>query len=566
MYRPEHPNPQFARKTWQNLNGKWAFALDQTDNGIDKGYAAKDDFSDTIEVPFCPESSLSGIGHTDFIRACWYTRHVDIPKGALTGRVLLHFGAVDYEATVYIGGREVGRHKGGYTPFCIDVTDAVTPGDNLLTVRARDNTRDPMIPSGKQSERSNSYGCFYTRTTGIWQTVWLEFVPVAHIRSVRFTPDAANAAVTVTADVAGAGEFSVAVSYGGEPMAAAAVKAEGAPVTLTLPLAEAHLWEPGHGRLYDVTLIFGDDVVHSYFGLRDVRVDGRRVRINGKSVFQRLVLDQGFYPDGVYTAPDEAALARDIELSMAAGFNGARLHQKVFEPLFLYHADKAGYLCWGEYPNWGLDHTNIEAFFRFYKEWQEAVERDFNHPSIIGWCPFNETWDIGGRPQRNELLEAAYRMTKALDPTRPVIDVSGNYHVMTDIYDLHNYKQDPVLFREKLDKLKDGEVWDPNIPRRQPLPWDGKMPMFMSEYGGIRWSDKDGWGYGEAPKEKEEFLARYKALTEALLANPVIFGFCYTQLYDVEQEQNGLYTYERQPKFDMAFFKAVNTQLAAIED
>ena len=566
MFRPEFPNPQFRRERWQNLNGPWRFALDQTDNGIDKGFAGRDDFEDVIEVPFCPESKLSGVGYTDFIRACWYARHFDIAEEALQGRVLLHFGAVDYAATVFINGREAGRHCGGYTPFCLDITALVSPGDNLLTLRAQDNTRDPLIPHGKQSDRTASYGCFYTRTTGIWQTVWLEFVPRDYIRAVRFMPDVNNTSVTLTADVAGAGDLAVQVTFGGKPMAAATVRAAGGPVTLTLPLAEAHLWQAGQGNLYDVTLTLGRDTVFSYFGLRDIRIEGRRVLLNGKSVFQRLVLDQGFYPDGIYTAPDEAALVKDIELSMAAGFNGARLHQKVFEPLFLYHADRLGYLCWGEYPNWGLDHTDIEAFFHFYKEWAEAVTRDSSHPAVIGWCPFNETWDIAGNAQRNELLEAAYRMTKALDPTRPVIDTSGNYHVMTDIYDLHNYKQDPALFRENLDKLKNGEVWDPNVRRKQPLAWNGKIPMFMSEYGGIRWSQKDGWGYGEAPKTKEEFLARYRGLTDALLDNPAVFGFCYTQLYDVEQEQNGLYTYERQPKFDMAFFKQVNERKAAIED
>lgn len=565
MFRSEFPNPQFRRDEWENLNGPWRFALDQTDNGIDKGFSARDDFDDVIEVPFCPESKLSGIGHTDFIRACWYARHFNVPKEALTGRVLLRFGAVDYEATVFINGREVGRHRGGYTSFCFDVTAAVQAGDNLLVVRARDDTRDPLIPSGKQSARTESFGCYYTRTTGIWQTVWLEFVPRDYVRAVRFLPDVANTAVTLTVETTGAGQVNVEVSYRGQPMTAATLATVGTPVTVTLPLAEAHLWEPGHGRLYDVTITFGQDVISSYFGLRDVRIDGRRVLINGKSVFQRLVLDQGFYPDGVYTAPDEAALVNDIQISMAAGFNGARLHEKVFEPLFLYHADRLGYLCWGEYPNWGLDHTNMEAFFSFWPEWAEELERDGNHPAIIGWCPFNETWDQNGRPQRNELLATAYTLTKSFDPTRPVIDVSGNYHVVTDIYDLHNYKQDPAEFRENLDKLKDGQVWDPNIRRPQPLPWDGKIPMFMSEYGGIRWSQKDGWGYGEAPRAEQEFLNRYKGLTDALLDNPAIFGFCYTQLYDVEQEQNGLYTYERQSKFDMAFFKEVNTRKAAIE-
>ncbi len=565
MFRPEFPNPQFRRENWVNLNGPWSFALDVEDNGTEKKYFERTSFEKTIEVPFCPESALSGIGHTDFINACWYAREIDIPESALTGRVLLHFGAVDYEATLYVNGKKVGTHRGGYISFSFDITEYLTAGKNVLVLHARDNTRDPLIPSGKQSSLTYSKGCHYTRSTGIWQTVWLELVPTAYIKNFRFYPDIENQSVTVSVKTAGCGKLTAAVTYEGKPMANAAVNTTGF-VTFTLPLAELHLWEVGAGRLYDVTLTLGEDTVHTYFGMRDIRIEGRKVLINGRSVYQRLVLDQGYYPDGIYTAKTEEELVRDIQLSLDCGFNGARLHEKIFEPLFLYHADRLGYLVWGEFPNWGLDHTNIESFFSFAPEWEEEIERDFNHPAIVGWCPFNETWDINGRGQRDEVLAFAYRMTKALDPTRPVIDTSGNYHVVTDIYDLHNYKQDPVLFKTELDKLESGEVWDPNAARKQPLPWDGRIPMFMSEYGGIRWSAGDGWGYGNAPKSEQEFLDRYKGLTDALLDNPTMFAFCYTQLYDVEQEQNGLYTYQRAPKFDMSFFKAVNERKAAIED
>lgn len=567
MFRPEFPNPQFRRDRWQNLNGTWQFALDIEDNGKEKGYDRKTSFEDRIEVPFCPESKLSGIAHTDFINACWYCREIDIPQDALDGRILLHFGAVDYEATVYLNGEKAGTHKGGFVSFCLDITDHVHAGKNTLVVHARDNTRDPMIPSGKQSMATFSKGCYYTRSTGIWQTVWLEFVPTSYIRNFRFTTDIKNGYVTLEADVTGSGVLNAVVTYKGNYMAHGARFTDGNRVTLTLKLKETHLWEVGNGRLYDVELEFAGDKVHTYFGMREIRIDGRKVLINGKSIYQRLVLDQGLYPDGIYTAPDEAALVRDIELSLAAGFNGARLHQKIFEPLFLYHADRLGYLVWGEFPNWGLDHSEYASFFPFAREWEEEVNRDFNHPAIIGWCPFNETWDQKGRAQRNEVIGGAYRLTKALDPTRPVIDTSGNYHVQTDIYDLHNYKQDPVLFKTELDKLATGEVWDPNAKRKQPLVWDGKQPMFMSEYGGIRWTNAaTGWGYGNAPTTEEEFKERYKALTDALLDNPTIFAFCYTQLYDVEQEQNGLYTYDRTAKFDMEYFKAVNSRKAAIED
>ena len=571
MFRPEFPNPQFRRDNWVNLNGTWSFTMDKENNGVDKKYFEKTAFEGKIEVPFCPESALSGIGHTDFINACWYARDIEIPENALTGRVLLHFGAVDYKATVYVNGKKVGSHKGGFISFCMDITDYVTAGKNVLVVQAQDDTRNPLIPSGKQSMVTYSRGCYYTRSTGIWQTVWMEFVPKNYIKNFRVTTDIKNGYVIVEADVVGSGVLNAAATYKGAYMAHTSRFTDGNTVTLSMKVKELHLWEVGHGRLYDMELEFCGDKVHTYFGMREVRIDGRRVLINGKSVFQRLVLDQGLYPDGIYTAPSEQALINDIEISLAAGFNGARLHQKIFEPLFLYHADRLGYIVWGEFPNWGLDHTKLDSFFAFAPEWEEEIARDYNHPSIVGWCPFNETWDQNFTHQRNEVIAFAYRMTKALDKTRPVIDTSGNYHVETDIYDVHNYNQDPALLAEKFSALKDGEVWDPNIIHKhaahpQPLQWDGQIPMFMSEYGGIRWSDKEGWVYGKGPATEEEFKERYKGLTDVFLDNPYFFAFCYTQLYDVEQEQNGLYTYERKAKFDMQYFHDVNTRKAAIED
>lgn len=326
--------------------------------------------------------------------------------------------------------------------------------------------------------------------------------------------------------------------------------------------------EQTKGRLYDLELRFGDDLVHSYFGMREVRIDGERVLLNGKSVFQRLVLDQGFYPDGIYTAPTEEALIQDIRLSMDAGFNGARLHQKVFEPLFLYHCDRLGYLVWGEHANWGLDISAPEGLKHFLPEWMEAVCRDFNHPAIVGWCPFNETWDCRGRKQDDELLAVVYRMTKLADITRPCIDTSGNYHVESDIFDLHDYTQDPKEFAAHYAEFAaGGKPFDPLAGRQQFI--EG-VPVFISEFGGIKWDvegvNGKGWGYGDSPKTEKEFLDRYRGLVDALLDHPRMFGFCYTQLYDVEQEMNGLYTYSRKPKFDMKVIRAINSRKAAVEE
>ena len=304
--------------------------------------------------------------------------------------------------------------------------------------------------------------------------------------------------------------------------------------------------------------------MQSYFALRSVCFDGDKFLLNGKSVFMRMVLDQGFYPDGIYTAPTDEALHGDILLSKALGFNGARLHEKVFEERFLYHCDREGYLVWGEYPNWGLNHSRPESIYGILPEWMEEVKRDFNHPSIIGWCPFNETWDQGGHRQYDDLLALVYHTTKAIDPTRPCIDTSGNYHVVTDVYDLHDYLGDPVELRRRYEEFAKGGAPADNFADRQH--YVEGLPVFISECGGIGWAVNGGWGYGGIPQTEEEFLNRLKGCMDVFLDHPRICGLCYTQLTDIEQEQNGLYTYDRTPKFDTAKIHAIFARKAAIEE
>ena len=568
--RWELPVPQMERKEWCNLNGTWDFAFDFGRSGMEQGFGQKTEWNDQkIIVPFCPESELSGVHYTDFIPAVWYHRTFTLDASQCAGKIYLHFGAVDYECHVFVNGTEAGWHKGGYASFAFEISSLVKEGENHLVVYAEDDTRSPMQPTGKQSDRYASYGCSYTRTTGIWQTVWMEFVPVAHIVSTQYYPNIADNTVTIKAVVSGEGTFTAEASYEGSPCGTASAKAACVNVFVTVPLSERHLWQPGEGNLYDLKLTFGDDEVKSYFGLREVKLDGYRFLINGVSVFQRLVLDQGFYPDGIYTAPSDEALQNDIRLSMAAGFNGARLHQKVFEPRFLYHCDRMGYLVWGEMASWGFDISDYSSYEAFLPEWMEVLARDFNHPAIIGWCPFNETWDYEGRRQKDGLIRNTYRATKQYDTTRPCIDTSGNYHVETDIYDVHDYQQNPEIFGQSFDAFGEGTgpFRDEHSARQQYTPG---LPMFVSEYGGIKWatdtSDEKAWGYGDGPKTKEEFVERYRGLTNVLLRNPKMFGFCYTQLTDVEQEQNGIYTYHREPKMDVRAFYEINTQKAAIED
>ena len=566
--RPEYPRPQFVREGWMNLNGAWQFEIDNGCSGEERGLVERQTLSGRITVPFCPESRLSGVGHTDFMNCVWYKRTFSLPEEAAARRVLLHFGAADYRTRVWVNGRYIGCHEGGYTSFAMEITDALVPGENLLTVSCEDHGRDGMQPGGKQSRQYHSHGCVYTRTTGIWQTVWLEWVHPVYIHQAWITPDAANGSVhfRIWTDGAHGSTLTVRTSFAGRPTGEARVRCNPGFAEAVVHLSEIRLWGPGHPDLYDMTMILtapdgAEDVVTGYFGLRSLGFDGMRFLLNGKPVFQRLVLDQGFYPDGICTAPTDEALKRDIELAMQMGFNGARLHQKVFEARYLYWADHLGYLCWGEMGNWGLNHCEAGALIPMGREWMEAVSRDYSAPSIIGWCPFNETWDQDGRRQNDEVIRMVYRMTKAMDPTRPCIDTSGNFHVESDIHDVHDYEQDVEEWKRRYGRGT-APIYE-RFPERQRR--RAGQPVFVSEYGGIRWTTQDGWGYGKGPESEAEFLERYMGLTDVLLDNPDHFGLCYTQLTDVEQEQNGLYTYDRRPKFPPEVMYPIMARRAACE-
>ncbi|MBN2311636.1 MAG: beta-galactosidase [Candidatus Hydrogenedentes bacterium] len=566
--RPEHPRPDFERTEWLSLNGEWEFEIDAGDSGESRGLSAGRRLAGVIRVPFCPESPLSGVGHLDFMEAVWYRRRVRVPKAWNGRRVLLHFGAVDYEATVWVNGTRVGVHRGGYVQFSFDVTHALRPGANEIVVRAVDRIRTRLQPSGKQSHRHESYGCMYRRTTGIWQSVWMEAVGETYLERITVTPDLDSGRVLIQADVQGPPAAVRAVVRSGRTVVAQAE----APATwrstfVALDVPEVCPWSPQTPHLYELELTIARrgkplDRVSSYFGFRKVHLDGSRFYLNGEVLFQRLVLDQGFYPKGIYTARSDRALKQDIELGQAMGFNGARLHQKVFEPRFLYWADRLGYLVWGEFPDWGLDMSDAAAMENLAAEWIEVVQRDRNHPAIIGWCPTNET----AVNQRRESIEHLYRVTRALDPARPIIDTSGYTHVLTDVDDNHDYAQNPREFKKREDPLMQGKPFR-NRPEHD-APYCGQ-PFICSEFGGIWWNpgqkDREAWGYGERPRSAAEFLTRLRGLTNALVKNPSMSGFCYTQLTDVEQEVNGLYTFDRKPKFPADTIAKIFRAKAAIE-
>ena len=539
--RPEHPRPDRFRQEWMNLNGAWQFKMDPGASGAAQNWQRKDvPFDKEILVPFCMESALSGLGYKDFMPAVWYRRPLTVPEKWAGKRVLLHIGACDFFTRVYVNEKLVGTHTGGYTPVEVDITLALQPGQNLLAIEARDNVRSALQPAGKQCRQYQSCGCSYTRTTGIWQTVWLEAVPETYIGHFRIQTDPDNARVLITLAAAGtprSADIEVLVKQDTRILASAKARIHGQPIAVSLDIPDPVLWHPGRPHLYDLELKLtaskGQDVVHSYFGLRKIHAEGRRLYLNNQPLYMRTVLDQGFYPDGIYTAPMDEALRQDIELSQAIGFNGARLHQKIFEPRFLYWADTMGYLVWGEAGNWGCDLNNPFGVANFIDEWMQALERDINHPSIIGWCPLNETSAVQG-PLPKWLHQHLYQLNKTLDPGRLAIDASGYMHypdVGTDLYDVHAYAM-PDELSGQLTPLLQGE-WSKafkNFPAD--TVYDGSKTYFVSEFGGIGWKpdDKDQswnlamWGYGNRPKSEAEFIDRYRRTVQILLDNPESCG------------------------------------------
>lgn len=577
--RAELPRPQFSRSRWQTLNGLWDFAIDPIGAPVDRRDGTGLDRQ--ITVPFAPESRLSGIGNTDFMESVWYARDIDLPEGWAGSRVLIHFGAVDWQARVYANGEQIGCHRGGSTLFTLDLTDHFPDGRCRLVVHATDNLRSGLQPAGKQSRRPHSWGCYYTRTTGIWQSVWLEAAGESHLTDVAILTDAAGRILlTPEARIARPGlTFHATARLDGAEVAAADCPLRnGQPLVMTVP--KPRPWAPGSPTLYDLTFEIRDgtkviDRVQSYCGLRDVTVAGDRVYLNGAEIYHRFVLDQGFYPDGIWTAPNDADLAADIELAMAMGFNGARLHQKVFEPRWHYHADRLGYLTWGESPSWGAEPEEDEANGNLIEEWTQIMRQCRNHPSIIAWSPHNESgWGKGRREPIEEphlrLIERLAATTRAIDPSRPVNDASGWVHRDTDLWTVHSYQQDPQKLAAQMAPY-------PDVYRDAPQsePRYAGQPYILDEFGGAAFdldaatdfADNGGakdrreegaaWGYGVAPADVAEFEARIRSQVAAVNAIPHMRGWCYTQLTDVEQEQNGVLTYDRRPKLPIETYAEI---------
>lgn len=558
--RSEHPNPQFHRQQWMSLNGAWRFSFDQPT--LDR----------TIQVPFPFQAPLSGIGETGFHDIVWYERTFERPTDWQGRCILLHFGAVDYRAWVWVNEAFATYHEGGHTPFFVEIGEMLHDGENTIRVKVEDISTDREQPRGKQYWKEQSASIFYTRTTGIWQPVWIEAVGAAHIENFKITPNIDEGSVQLNylfSDPASNLSLEITVYSDNKSVITQTHHLEPGQYHLshTYDLSEnLQLWSPEHPHLYNLTLTLkqGDtvlDTINSYFGMRKISIEDGTICLNNQPYYMKLILDQGYHPQGILTYPADEAIKLDIELTKAMGFNGVRKHQKVEDPRYLYWADQVGLLVWGEMAN--CYEYSEKAVKRVMSEWQEAVERDYNHPCIVAWVPINESWGVPALqtdPRQGQHLMALVHLTKSLDQTRPVISNDGWEHADSDIFTIHDYEGSGEILKEHYATQASAITPKPDRPKLLVPGFSYKgAPILITEFGGIayRKSQQEGWGYTSA-SDDADFIQRYEAVVRALLESPVVQGFCYTQLTDVEQEINGLLTYDRQPKVDLDSIRSIN--------
>jgi len=589
MQRDEtHPRPQLTRGRWIDLSGSWQFAYDDANVGLDQGWVEQPTvFDRTIIVPFPPESRASGIGETDPHPVVWYRRTFTIAPQDREQRLLLHFGAVDYLAHVWVNGRLVAQHEGGHTPFTVDITTALHSDneEQVLVVRAEDQPADLTQPRGKQDWEPKPHRIWYHRTTGIWQPVWLEPAGTTYITDVRWTPELDRGLLGVQVRLNNHPDhplqLRVQLMLRGTSLARDTYDVERSEFRREIALEpggitmsrEHLLWSPRYPNLIDVelTLYDGDRVVDqvlSYAGLRSAGFANGRFLLNGRPYYLRLVLEQGYWPESHIAAPNNDALRREVELIKELGFNGVRIHQKVEDPRFLYWCDRLGLLVWGEMANaYVFSATAVE---RLVREWIDVLRRDYSHPCIVTWVPLNESWGVPSLEHdgaQQDYVRALYHLTRALDPTRPVIGNDGWEHIASDVWGIHDYALDGATIKERYGTP---EAVERTLYEIQPhyrtivLPDYHRTgePIMLTECGGISYAPSSGeqwWGYGTVT-DTESFLAAYEDLIGAILDCPTIAGFCYTQLTDTEQETNGLLHADRTPKLDPAAIKTITTR------
>lgn len=585
-----YPRPQFVRDKWQNLNGTWRFAYDDANQGLkEKWYVSEEAFDKEIQVPFVYQSELSGINEKGIHDIVWYQKSFHLDKIEENEEVLLHFGAVDYQATVFVNDCLVGEHEGGETSFTFSITPYLKEGDQTVTVRVYDPTEDENILRGKQFWEKKPRDIWYTDSTGIWQTVWLEYVPKTRIQNVRFTSLFDDGKENIECrlwESDGSEILEYQIRFREELICEGSLKCYAKIMSWDVDLIQNHIfrtnfhdngwaWTPETPNLFEVVLLLKNvegkilDKVETYFGFRKVHQEKGMVYLNNKPYYQKLILDQGYWPGGLMTAPTDEDLKKDIELSKKMGFNGCRKHQKIEDPRFLYWADKLGYLVWGECASAPM--FNAKAVERTVKEWAEAVERDYNHPSIIVWVPLNESWGIPAvhrDPMQKHFSQTMYHYLHSLDGTRLVVSNDGWDMTETDICAIHNYMHGQKEETDKYSHYKDTLATRRNLVEQPSASWDiyaegfehKGEPILLTEFGGIGFemSGDNAWGYTSAANEKE-FLEDYERIMKAVLSSEALYGYCYTQLCDVEQEMNGLLTYDRKPKCDLDKIRRINT-------
>ena len=548
--RSEYPRPDFRRAEWLCLNGQWDFSI------------GADTFDRKITVPYACEAPLSGIGDKGFHKTVWYRRVFTLPGTMQGKRILLHFGAVDYICDVCINGIHVCSHIGGQTSFEADITHAVRDGENTVQVKVFDDYLDPAMPRGKQYWELESKGMYYSRTTGIWQTVWLEAVDPLYLVCCYITPRFDGRAVQFEYQLSGdARELRFEIFFRGEKVAEHTAaynrRSPSATVSLAPVWNDDMAWSPENPSLFDARItVLGEqgvtDAVDTYFGMRKVHIENGKFMLNNRPYYQKLVLDQGYWEESLMTAPTDEAFIRDIQLTKAMGFNGVRKHQKVEDPRYLYHADRLGLLVWGEI---GSAYAfSREYVSRIQNEWRSAVLRDYNHPCIVVWTPMNESWGVPSvmtDKAQQAHCNAMVQLTKSLDPTRVVIDNDGWEHTCGELITLHDYTQDGQQLRKMFGDLETILTLKMK-PHDKSLFADGYgyrgQPIFLSEFGGVK----------NDPADPVEFTKKYAEVTGAILESPLICGYCYTQLTDIENEKNGLLTYGREPKIPLETIRAIN--------
>ena len=550
-----------------NLNGLWQFAFDDADRGARDGWHTAHELPLRITVPFCCEAPLSGISERAVHRVVWYRREVDVPIDFLHNRLLLHIGACDFATRVWVNGRFAGAHRGGYTPIACEIQHFARPGTNEIVIRAEDHPVWSQ-PRGKQIVGERPELIDYDRVTGIWQSVWIEPVPDVYIEDVWSTYDLDTQRLSIHTQTSGdvRGQLSVTLALNGVPLTHG--RAAGR-VDLIVP--NPQLWSVQQPTLYDVTVTLHvddqeTDRVATYAGLREFRCDGRSVFLNREPFYFRGVLDQGYFPDGWYTAPTDAELRHDIELMQAMGFNGARKHQKAEDPRWLYWADRLGFVVWSEMGS-GREFSAAQVD-DFTREWMEVVRRDRMHPSIMAWVPLNESWGIdrvAHSRRQQEWVRALFHLTHALDGTRPVLANDGWEYLVGDIWGVHLYVPDGPFLAEMLAHILSEPTRELIPGRCAALPGVavGDVPVMLTEFGGVAFRDpkrptdaESTWGYDTAT-DAHEFEHRLRALVAAVRSQPQFSGFVWTQLTDVQQEANGLLYFDRTPKLPLEIYRSI---------